>query len=187
MVRLSQEAPLVAVLRMKKSKLKYRLRAYSDDTASYPDLNIQSLYKHVVRKQWQPISGQPYQVNVVVIELNLAEQDKQPQQWTKVRLLFVRGIARTDKAQAGKHDWAVFLCADTALTVEQILELYAMRWAIDVYFKAAKQHLGFLKEPSSHYAAYAAHVASIHLTAIRFCLLVIVKQMHGSASVADMR
>ena len=34
-----------------------------------------------------------------------------------------------------------------------------MRWAIEVYFKESKQHLGFLKEQSNHYAAY---VASIH-------------------------
>lgn len=59
-----------------------------------------------------------------------------------------------------------------------------MRWAIEVYIKEAKQQLGFLKEQSTHYAAY---VASIHLTAIRFCLLVIAKQMHGVASVAGMR
>ena len=26
----------------------------------------------------------------------------------------------------------------------------SMRWAIDVYFKEAKQHLGFLKEQSNH-------------------------------------
>jgi len=56
-----------------------------------------------------------------------------------------------------------------------------MRWAIEVYFKEAKQHLGFLKEQSNHYAAY---VASIHLTAIRFCLLVIAKQTQGETSVA---
>ena len=65
-----------------------------------------------------------------------------------------------------------------------MLELYAMRWAVEVYFKEAKQHLGFLKEQSNHYAAY---VASVHLTAIRFCLLVIAKQTQGESSVALMR
>ncbi len=184
MIRLSQEASLVAVLRMKKSKLKYRLREYRGEAVINRDLDVQALYRHVVRKHWQPIVGQPYQAKVVDVEINLAEQDKQPEQWAPVRLLFVRGTARTDKTQAGKKDWAVFLCTDTALTATQILELYAMRWAIEVYFKEAKQQLGFLKEQSTHYAAY---VASIHLTAIRFCLLVIAKQMHGVASVAGMR
>jgi IS4 transposase len=41
-----------------------------------------------------------------------------------------------------------------------VLEIYALRWAVEVYFKEAKQHLGFLKEQSIHYAAY---IASIHL------------------------
>jgi SRSO17 transposase len=184
MIRLSQEASLVAVLRMKKSKLKYRLREYRGEAVINRDLDVQALYKHVVRKHWRPIAGQPYQAKVVDVEINLAEPDKQPEQWTPVRLLFVRGTARTDKTQAGKKDWAVFLCTDTALTATQILELYAMRWAIEVYFKEAKQQLGFLKEQSNRYAAY---VASIHLTAMRFCLLVIAKQVHGAASVAGMR
>ena len=65
-----------------------------------------------------------------------------------------------------------------------MLELYAMRWAIEVYFKESKQHLGFLQEQARHYACY---VASIHLSAIRFCLLVIAKQQHGASGVAQMR
>jgi len=35
---------------------------------------------------------------------------------------------------------------------------YAHAWAIEVYFKEAKQHLGFLKEQSNHYAAYLASI-----------------------------
>ena len=53
-----------------------------------------------------------------------------------------------------------------------------------MYFKEAKQHLGFLKEQSNHYAAY---LASIHLAAIRFCLLVIAKQTKGASGIAPMR
>lgn len=43
--------------------------------------------------------------------------------------------------------------AGNVLIWMKILELYSMRWAIEVYFKEAKQHLGFLKEQSNHYAA----------------------------------
>lgn len=101
-----------------------------------------------------------------------------------MRLLFVRGIVKGEKAQASKQDWAVFLSTDPSLEPQRILELYALRWAIEVYFKEAKQHLGFLKEQSNHYAAY---VASIHLTAIRFCLLVIAKTSQQASGVADIR
>lgn len=59
-----------------------------------------------------------------------------------------------------------------------------MRWAIEVYFKEAKQHLGLLKEQSNHYATY---IASIHLAAIRFCLLVIARQMQGCENITHIR
>ncbi|MGZ4954429.1 MAG: transposase [Methylobacter sp.] len=111
-------------------------------------------------------------------------ETKEPEQWIKVRLLFVRGNAGDTRQTAGKHDWAVFLTTATALSETEILELYSMRWAIEVYFKEAKQHLGFLKEQSNYYAAY---IASIHLTAIRFCLLVIAKQTQGADSIVGVR
>jgi hypothetical protein len=183
MIRLSQEAALVPVLRMKKNKMKYRMSEIVRGKAVTKDLDVQLIYKRCVRKAWQPIHGQKYQAKAVDVELNLAET-KEPEQWVKVRLLFVRGNTGDTQQTAGKHDWAVFLTTDTTLSETEILELYSMRWAIEVYFKEAKQHLGFLKEQSNHYAAY---IASIHLTAIRFCLLVIAKQTQGADSIAGAR
>ncbi|MDP3608663.1 MAG: transposase [Nitrosomonas sp.] len=118
---------------------------------------------------------QPYQGKALYVELNLSSSPDEAEQWNKVRLLFVRGIPTQEKAQLGKHAWAVFLTTDTNLEPYRILELYAMRWAIEVYFKEAKQYLGFLKEQSNHSAAY---IASIHLVGIRFCMLVIAKSRH---------
>ncbi len=134
-------------------------------------------YKYCLRKAWQSIRGQKCQAKIVDAEINQAE-NKDPEEWIKVRLLFVRGNAVDTQTTVGKHDWAVFLTTDTELSSAEILELYALRWAIEVYFKEAKQHLGFLKEQSNHYAAY---ISSIHLTAIRFCLLVIAKQTQGGS------
>jgi len=74
----------------------------------------------------------------------------------------------------------VFLTTDCHLSPQKIVELYSLRWAIEVYFKEVKQHLGFLTEQARHYACY---VASIHLASIRFCLLVIAKQQHQSAGI----
>jgi len=53
--------------------------------------------------------------------------------------------------------------------MSKILETYALRWGIEVYFKEAKQHLGFLKEQT---ITFASHTASIHLCAIRYLMLV---------------
>ncbi len=184
MIRLCQETNLVAILRMKKSKLKYRISEYTHGKMIRRALDVNALYQHRIRKQWKTIPGQRYQAKVVDVELNLAHTPKDDAQWITVRLLFVRGADQSTKAQVGKHDWAVFLCTDTSLTATDILELYAMRWAIEVYFKEAKQHLGLLKEQSNHYAAY---IASIHLTAIRFCLLVIAKQTSGGETITKIR
>ena len=166
---------------MKKNKMKYRFNETVGDQEVQQDLDIQAIYKKNVRKKWEAIRGQKYQTKTVDAWLNLAEA-KESEQWVKVRLLFVRG---TDtKETVGKHDWAVFLTTDTAMVAAEMLEIYAMRWAIEVYFKEAKQHLGFLKEQSNHYAAY---IASIHLTAIRFCLLAMAKQTQGADNIAGVR
>ena len=54
------------------------------------------------------------------------------------------------------------------MSATEILEIYALRWGIEVYFKEIKQHLGFLKEQSGD---SAVHYASIHLCAIRYMLI----------------
>jgi len=183
-IRLCEETALTAILRMKKNKLTYRSSDYCNGEVIKQEMDVKALYQHSVRKQWKKIAGQKYQAKVVDVELNLALTDKDEAQWINVRLLFVRGSDQETKTQAGKHDWAVFLCTDTGLTATEILETYAMRWAIEVYFKEAKQHLGLLKEQSHHYAAY---IASIHLTAIRFCLLVMAKQSQGCENITQIR
>ncbi|MEI6269344.1 MAG: transposase [Methylococcaceae bacterium] len=75
------------------------------------------------------------------------------------------GNAGDTQATTGKHDWAVFLTTHTKLSSAEILELYAMRWAIEVYFKEAKQHLGFLKEQSKASIGTAVMPASINISA----------------------
>jgi hypothetical protein len=132
MIRLTQETALVPVLRMKKNNMKYRFSEYVRGKTVTRELDIQALYKHCVRKAWQPIRGQKYQAKIVDVELNLAES-KDPEHWVKVRLLFVRGNAGDNQATTGKHDWAVFLTTDTNLSSAEILELYALRWAIEIY------------------------------------------------------
>jgi hypothetical protein len=148
---------------MKKNKVKYRLVV----DGKVKLLCAKALYKEHIKGCWQTLNYLPYQSKSIVVELNLASSDKEPVQWVKVKLLFVRSV-NEEKQQASKHDWALFLTTDSQLDDEKILEVYALRWGIEVYFKEAKQKLGFLKEQSRHYSAY---IASIHLTGLRFCLL----------------
>lgn len=184
MIAMADDALLTAIVRMKKNKMKYRHSVYALDKVVCREMDVCALYQSAVRGQWETVAGQPYQSKTMVVDLNLNDPKDDAQRWIKVRLLFVRGVADSDKAQPGKHDWCVFLATDIKLDAQKMLELYAMRWAIEVYFKESKQHLGFLQEQARHYACY---VASIHLTAIRFCLLVIAKQQHNASGVAQMR
>jgi len=66
----------------------------------------------------------------------------------------------------------------------KILEIYALRWGIEVYFKEAKQHLGFLKEQTW---TFASHTASIHLTAIRYLMLVYARHGNDELRICDVR
>jgi len=183
MIRMSGEQLLTPILRMKKSAMKYRLSEYKAGKNICREMDIKALYQSCIRCQWQKIAGQPYQAKALDVELNLNKPDE-VESWIKVRLLFVRGADTQEKAQVGKHDWAVFLTTDISLAPQRLLELYAMRWAIEVYFKEAKQYLGFLQEQSNHYAAY---VASIHLTAMRFCMLVIAKSSGQANGISEVR
>lgn len=184
MIKTAHDALLTPIVRMKKNKMKYRLSQFKEGKVVCRDMDADSLFQSNVRGQWEKIPGQPYQSKTLDVELNLNDPQDKAERWVKVRLLFVRGIADADKAQSGKHDWAIFLTTDVGLSPQRILELYAMRWAIEVYFKEAKQHLGFLKEQTRHYASY---IASIHLTAIRFCLLSIAKHQHKACNIANIR
>ncbi len=106
--------------------MKYRFSEYIQGEMINHDLNIQALFKCYVRKAWKLTSGQKYQTNTVDAKLNLADdcmrapkvgalgdagavaEKGEPEQWTHVRLLFVRGNADDSQGTTGKHDWAVF-------------------------------------------------------------------------------
>ncbi len=167
---------LIAIVRMKRNKTKYRLHINGEPRM----LCATQLYQQHVKGHWQSLKALPYQSKSIVVELNLATTDKEAAQWVKVKLLFVRSMDEK-KQLAGKNDWALFLTTDSQMPDEKVLEVYALRWGIEVYFKEAKQKLGFLKEQSRHYSAY---IASIHLTGLRFCLLLYMKHESGASRVS---
>ncbi len=70
------------------------------------------------------------------------------------------------------NSWHGFLATDTSLNASQIIDYYTRRWAIEVYFKDAKQMLGLGKEQSK---TFDAVIAGYSITMIRYLLLVYVK------------
>ncbi len=165
MIRSALGLEMCAILRMKKSKMKYRAVIKGRKKVL---LNAQELYACVVKREWKKVRGLPWKAVVLDVELDLAEDNEKSPRWQAVRLLFVRGLKDPGEAETGKKDWALFLTTDVNLSMSKMLEIYALRCGIEVYFKEAKQHLGFLKEQT---ATFASHTASIHLCAIRYLML----------------
>jgi hypothetical protein len=84
-------------------------------------------------------------------------------------LLPKSGIIRIAFISDGKKQWQAFLCTDIELEASKILEYYARRWAIEVFFKDAKQLLDLGKEQSQ---TFDAMIAGYSLVMLRYLLLV---------------
>lgn len=181
MIRTAQDLGICPILRMKKNKMKYRavIKGRKKEL-----LDAKALYAHAVKGEWKKVRGMPWKAVELEVELDLSDGKTDPPEWMAVKLLFVRGVSAPGEPDVGKKDWALFLTTDTRLSISKILEIYALRWGIEVYFKEAKQHLGFLAEQT---ASFASHTASIHLCAIRYLMLVHAKIEGAEARVGDVR
>lgn len=183
-IRLAHDVNSVPVLRMKNNKTKYRYYFNKGGERVFKDYSAAELHHLLVRKNWKICPETPYQCVSIHVELNLAQTKDEPDNWVKTQLLYVRGTANKDeKPKVGKKDWALFLTTDLNLAPSKLLEIYSMRWGIEVYFKEAKQYLGWLKEQTE---TFASHIASLHLCAIRYTLLVYAK-IQNNCRVCDVR
>ncbi|MBC7350661.1 MAG: transposase [Candidatus Aminicenantes bacterium] len=79
-----------------------------------------------------------------------------------VRIVFVRN-------RANKREWLALLSTNTAISEEEIIRIYGMRWDIEVYFKMCKSFLGLAKEFQAR--DYDAMVAHTTLVCVRYLLL----------------
>ena len=162
---------LTAIFQMKRGNLTYQYQGHSY-TAS-------QLYAKVQRNMRPKNRRARYKTASLVVSLNLETDDQQPARWVEVRLVFSAPV-RATHAQT----WVVFLCTDVSLSDAKILEVYSLRWSIEVYFKEIKQNLGFLKEQSGRYqVAYA----SVHLVALRYLLLFEAMLRSGQLSYGEIR
>jgi hypothetical protein len=165
------ESHLVGIFQMKRGNLAYQHRGHS--------YTARQLYAKVQRRMRPRNRRARYKTASVVARLNLATQPGQPAHWVEVRLVFSAPVRA-----CSADTWVLFLCTDTALSDARILEIYALRWSIEVYFKEIKQHLGFLKEQSGRYqVAYA----SVHLAAMRYLLLFEAMLRGGQLSYGEIR
>jgi len=165
------ENKLVAIFQMKRGNLAYQYQGRSY-TAS-------QLFTLVQRRMQPKNRHSRYKTASLIVSINLATQEDQPDHWVEVRLVFSAPV-RARSADT----WVVFLCTDLTLSDAKILEVYALRWSIEVYFKEIKQNLGFLKEQSGRYQlAYA----SVHLAALRYLLLFEAMLRSGQLTYGEIR
>jgi hypothetical protein len=162
---------LTAIFQMKRGLLTYRYRG-----RDYTACQLHGL----VRRRMRPAQRKArFKTASLVVRLNLETQASQPAQWAEVRLVFSAPVRA-----ASADTWVVFLCTEVKLSEAKILEVYSLRWSIEVYFKEIKQNLGFLKEQSGRYQlAYA----SVHLAALRYLLLFEAMLRAGQLSYGEIR
>ena len=162
---------LIGIFQMKRGNLAYEYQGHS--------YTATELYAKVQR-QLRPLNSRArYKTASLTVRLNLQTDEKQSADWVKVRLVFSAPV-RAHRADT----WVVFLSTEPTLSDTKLLEIYALRWSIEVYFKEIKQNLGFLKEQSGRYqVAYA----SVHLAAMRYLLLFEAMLRHGQLSYGEIR
>ena len=165
------ENHLTAIMQMKRGLLAYRYHGR--------DYTVYQLYGKVQRRMRPAHRRARFKTASLVVGLNLETNPSQPARWAKVRLVFSAPVRA-----ASPDTWVVFLCTDPNLSETKILEVYSLRWSIEVYFKEIKQNLGFLKEQSGRYQlAYA----SVHLAALRYLLLFEAMLRQGRLSYGEIR
>ena len=167
-VKLALKHNLIAIFMMKRGKVKYR---YHEKRYT-----AKGLYRKF-RKQMTQVKDKSFHAHAVTVEYNIANDPKKPQ-WIDVQLVFSR------MKSAPKSSWVVLLCTDVDMELFDILETYALRWNIEVYFKEIKQYFGFGKEQSWQ---YAVTLASIHLAMTRYMLFYYVNLVHATCSFAELR
>lgn len=131
------------VCRLKATKTRY--------TYQEKGMTLKQLWHDVARHNLRPVPG--WNIKAAVLDVSL------PHSGT-VRLVFVRW---------SKKQWHCFLCTETDLYSEEILNYYARRWAIEVYFRDTKQYLA-LGEGQSE--CFDALIAWTSIVMVRYILLV---------------
>ena len=159
---------VTAIFMMKRGNLSYRYQG--------KEYTAKMLYGFIKRRM-KARRGQRFRTFSLTVELNLSDAAK-PDRWVPVTLLFSK------PRRENKDSWCVILCTDTTYSAERILELYALRWGIEVYFKEVKQGMGWMKEQSGR---YTVHYASIHLAAIRYLLVFGLTLDYGGIKFGEMR
>jgi hypothetical protein len=81
-----------------------------------------------------------------------------------------------------QRKWRVFVTTDTNLSYVQMLEIYGIRWTIEVMFRECKQYLGLGKCQSQD---FDAQIASVTITFMLFTFLSYLKRKQDYTTLGD--
>lgn len=89
--------------------------------------------------------------------------------YTEAQVYFKGKPIKLFFSKQGKNGkWKVFLCTDTKLSFINMLEIYQIRWTIEVFFKESKQLLGLGRCQSNN---FDAQIADTTITMVQYILL----------------
>jgi hypothetical protein len=108
-----------------------------------------------------------YRCHYASISVTLGKRD--------VKLFFCR-VGKNEK-------WRVLLTTNTSLEFMQAYEIYAMRWALEVFFADSKRLLGLADCSARDFSSQIAHIS---LVMIRYNLLAIIKRTHDYETIGGL-
>lgn len=83
----------------------------------------------------------------------------------------------------GASNWKCMICTDTSLSFTKAIELYSVRWTIEVFFKDAKQNLNLGKCQSND---FDAHIATNTLTCLNYMAIAAQKRFNDYETIGHM-
>ncbi len=184
MMSIAIDADPTGLYRMKNGPLQFRVM---QDDGSCRMLNANRIYRQQVRcnrSKSSMVPGSRWRTREAVVEVNLAEDPSEPDRWQRVRLLYVRGVNLDAEQTPARRDWTLFPGTDHRMSAARMLEVHAMRWAIEAYFRESRQHLKWLGEASR---THAAHLASLHLSSACCPMPVHARSSHEMESPGQVR
>lgn len=136
---------------------------------------IQNRMMHVicaVRKDWRKYTYRGQKVNAKELLKILKSEGKEKRSRKRNTRYFeatayYEGIDETVKLYLCRFpyqkSWKLYLSTDSSLAFIDMMEIYAVRWTIKVFFKEAKQHLQLGKCQSRDFDAQIAHVITTYI------------------------
>ena len=124
-------------------------------------LNAKELFSKVLK--WEKITDNGIKMKSIVVDIEDKSFKKGKVLTGKVKLCFYKF--------PGHKDYKAIICTNKDLSSEEILELYAYRWQIEVMIKDLKQHFGFYRSMSTKYAPQVADLSINCMFYVMICTL----------------